>query len=424
MASHPTRSKVNPGRVAAVQALLSVERGEHAEDALARLAPADPADRGLAWHLVLGVLRNRSAIDSIIQQAAKRTTKNLDPEVLAALRMGVFELRRSRVPPHAAVDQAVEVCRAIGAGHAAGFANAVLRNQGSFEPDDDARLGHPAWLVHRWRRRYGKDADVWMEANNEPASIYLAAKEDPAGVARAFQHRGIAIVPAGPDLFRLPEGVGAVEELPGYAEGQWWIIDPAALAIADLVGEFPAGADVLDTCAAPGGKSFRLASRGARVFATDVDPARLERVQEGAERLDLPVWGQAHDWTAGPLDRTFPLVLVDAPCTGLGTLRRHPDIRWRRKQEDIAAAATRQWVILQNAARCVAPGGAIVYAVCSPEPEEGVDIAKKLGWTIEATFDNAPALGGEDVFWGCRMRAPSVEGVDAGGAAGGAADTP
>jgi 16S rRNA (cytosine967-C5)-methyltransferase len=408
MSSHPTRSKVNPGRLAAAQALMCVERGEHAEDALARLAPRDPADRGLAWHLVFGVLRNRSAVDSILQQAAKRTTKNLDPEVLAALRMGIFELRRSRVPPHAAVDQAVESCRALGAGHAAGFANAVLRNQGSFEPDDDARLGHPAWLAHRWRRRYGPAADVWMASNNDPAPVYIVAKEDPAGVSRMFQHRGLVITPEEGGLFRLPDGAGAVEELPGYAEGQWWVMDPAAVAIADLVGDLPPGAEALDTCAAPGGKSFRLASRGAKVFSTDLDPARLERVQEGAERLDLPVWAQAHDWTTGPLDRVFPFVLVDAPCTGLGTLRRHPDIRWRRRQEDITTNAARQWVILQNAAKCVAPGGAIVYAVCSPEPEEGEDVAKQLGWTIEATFDNAPATGGEDVFWGCRMRAPAA----------------
>jgi 16S rRNA (cytosine967-C5)-methyltransferase len=137
-----------------------------------------------------------------------------------------------------------------------------------------------------------------------------------------------------------------------------------------------------------------------------VDDTRLARVRDGAERLDLPVWAEAHDWTSGPLQRQFPAVLVDAPCTGLGTLRRHPDIRWRRRPEDITAAADKQWTILQNAARSVAPGGALVYAVCSPEPEEGRDIAAKLGWPIEATFDNAPAVTGDDVFWACRMRAP------------------
>ncbi|MFN7147128.1 MAG: RsmB/NOP family class I SAM-dependent RNA methyltransferase, partial [Myxococcota bacterium] len=404
--SRPVRSKVNPGRNAALQALLAVDRGEHAEDALARLAPADTADRALAWHLVLGVLRNRSALDGIIQQAAKRSTKNLDPEVLAALRLGVFELRRTRVPPHAAVDQAVEACRAAGAGHAAGFVNAILRNQDRFDPDEDGRLGHPLWLVHRWRNRYGPDADRWMEANNAPAPVYLVAKEDPAGVAREFQHRGLPLTPVTDGLFRLPEGAGAIEELPGFGEGRWWVMDPAALAVADLVGEIAPGTEALDTCAAPGGKSFRLASRGARVFATDLDETRLERVSDGAERLDLPVWAELHDWTVAPLPRTFPIVLVDAPCTGLGTLRRHPDIRWRRRPEDITAATERQWSILRNAARCVAPGGVLVYAVCSPEPEEGPEIARRLGWPIEEVFDNAPALGGEDVFWGCRMRAP------------------
>jgi 16S rRNA (cytosine967-C5)-methyltransferase len=407
--SHPARSRLNPGRAAALQALIAIDKGEHAEDALGRLAPADSSDRGLAWHLVLGILRNRSAIDGIIQGAAKRSVKNLDPEALAALRIGVFELRRSRVPPHAAVDQAVEAVRSAGAGHAAGFVNAVLRNQHAFEPDPDAFFGHPLWIVHRWRGRYGTDAaDRWMEANNTPASVYIVAKEDPAGVVRAFQHRSIAITPVGADAFRLPEGVGPIDELPGYAEGRWWVMDPSALAIADLVGEIAPGTEVLDTCAAPGGKSFRLASRGAKVFATDLDPTRLERVQSGAERLDLPVWAEAHDWTAGPLPRTFPVVIVDAPCTGLGVLRRHPDIRWRRQQADVAAAAVRQWTILENAARCVEPGGVLVYAVCSPEPEEGEQIAGRLGWPAEAVFDNAPALDGADVFWGCRMRAPGA----------------
>ncbi len=404
--SHPQRSTVNPGRAAAVQALMVVDRGEHAEDALARLAPADPADRSLAWHLVLGVLRNRSAIDSILQQAARRATKNLDSEALAALRMGIFELRRSRVPPHAAVDQAVEACRALGAGHAAGFVNAVLRNQGSFEPEPDARLGHPTWLVGRWRTRYGPAAEQWMEANNTPPPVYIVAKEDPGGVARAFQHAGMSLHPVTGPLFRLPEGSGVIEELPGFVEGRWWVMDPAALAVAGLVGDLTEGTEVLDTCAAPGGKSFRLASRGARVFATDVDEARLARVQEGAERLDLPVWSAVHDWSAGPMNRTFPVVLVDAPCTGLGVLRRHPDIRWRRQPGDIFKAAEKQWTILQNAAKCVESGGVLVYAVCSPEPQEGPDVAGQLGWPAEAVFDNAPALDGADVFWGVRMRAP------------------
>lgn len=403
----PSPPRLNPGRLAAVQALVAVDRGEHAEDALARLAPYDPADRALAWHLVLGVLRLRSGLDAVICAAAKRQTQNMDPEVLAALRMGVFELRFSRTPAHAAVDQAVEAAKAGGAGHAAGFVNAVLRRQGDFDPPKDDRLGHPDWLVARWRARYGDAADAWMAANNQPAPVYLVAKEDPAGVVRDFQHRGLALTPVAEGVLRLPEGAGSVEDLPGFEEGRWWVMDPAAVAVADLVGDVD-GKRVLDACAAPGGKSFRLASRGAKVLATDVDEARLARVREGAERLGLPVETRAHDWLAAPLDgvEPFDAVLVDAPCTALGILRRHPDIRWRRRPEDVVAAASRQAALLANAAKLVAPGGALVYAVCSPEPEEGPQVAATLGWPIEATFDNAPAVDGADVFWGCRMRRP------------------
>lgn len=408
---------MNPGRVAAVRTLLDVEHGAHPEERLAALAPADPADRALAWNLVFGVLRARSGLDVVLTTTAKRGLRTLDPPVVQLLRVALYELRHTRVPPHAAVDQAVEASRAIGVGHAAGFVNAVLRRQAEVEVPPDAALGHPAWLVERWRARFGFAADTWMAANNRPAPLYVVAKEDPAGVARAFQHAGLGTLPLEglPGVMRLvpPEGgaLGAVPDLPGFAEGRWWVMDPAAVAVADLVGELPAGTAVLDTCAAPGGKSFRLASRGLRVTAADLDAGRLERLREGAARLGLEVPTVAHDFTgeAAPpaaLAGPWPVVLVDAPCTGLGTLRRHPDIRWRRRVEDIAAAAQRQRRILAASAGLVAPGGALVYAVCSPEPEEGVQVAQSLGWPVEAVFDNAPALDGGDVFWGCRLRRP------------------
>ena len=408
MRAPPRRSppRLNPGRRAALETLLAVERGEHAEDALARLAPADPGDRGLAWHLVLGVLRQRSALDAVIRVVARRGVSTLDAPVSAALRVGLHELRFGRVPPHAAVDQAVEGVRALGTPHAAGFVNAVLRRQDSVDVPPDEALGHPAWLVARWRARHGADAaDAWMRANNAPASVHVVAKEDPAGVARAFQHRGMALTPTGDGVFRVPEGHGNPAEWPGHAEGRWWIMDPAAVAVADLCGPVD-GLDVIDTCAAPGGKSFRLASRGARVLATDTDEGRLARLREGAERLGLPVDSRVHDWAAGALDRRAPVVLVDAPCSGLGVVRRHPDIRWRREESDLAGYAARQRAILANAAASVSPGGVLVYAVCSPEPEEGEAVAASLGWPEEARFCNAPATDGADVFQGFRLRAP------------------
>ncbi len=403
------KPRTNPGRVAVVQVLLAVDQGEHVEDALARLAPVDPGDRALAWNLAMGVLRRRSGLDAVLVKAARRSVRTMDGATLAILRMAIYERRYTRVPAHATVDQAVEVAKAVGVGHAAGFVNAVLRHQDGFDASHEDWLGHPAWLRDRWRGRHGTAADIWMEANNRPASVYLVAKEDPAGVARAFQHAGVPLAPVGGDVFRI-DTPGSIPELPGFAEGRWWIMDPAAVAVADLVGELAPGTEVLDACAAPGGKSFRLAARGCRVTATDVDPERLVRVTDGAERLGLPVVTDTHDWTAGPRKGAFDVVLVDAPCTGLGTLRRHPDIRWRRHYHDVTAAASRQKAILMNTAQVVRPGGALVYAVCSPEPEEGADVARKLGWPIEETFDNAPGLDGQDVFWAVRMRRPPLPG--------------
>ena len=399
------KPRINPGRIAVVQVLLAVDQGEHVEDALARLAPVDPGDRALAWNLALGVLRRRSGLDAVLVKAARRAIRTIDGATLAVLRMAIYERRYTRVPPHAAVDQAVEVAKAVGVGHAAGFVNAVLRHQDGFEASHEDWLGHPAWLRDRWRSRHGTAADIWMEANNRPASVYLVAKEDPAGVARTFQHQGVTLIPAGGDVFRI-EAPGSIPELPGFAEGRWWIMDPAAVAVADLVGDLPPGTEVLDVCAAPGGKSFRLSARGYRVTATDIDPDRLTRVSDGAARLGLDITTAVHDWASGPRKGTYDVVLVDAPCTGLGTLRRHPDIRWRRHLHDVTAAASRQRAILMNAAQVVRPGGALVYAVCTPEPEEGVDVARKLGWAVEDTFDNAPGLDGQDVFWGVRMRRP------------------
>lgn len=394
--------RATPGRVAAIRALLAVEDGANADDALARFAPADPADRALAWNLAMGVLRHRAALDEGIRVAARRAVWTLDPPVLAILRAGAYELAFTRTPPHAAVDQAVELSRAAGVGHASGLINAVLRKV-QVPTEGDVTLGFPPWLVERWRAQLGAEAEAYLRACAEPADIHIVAKDDPAGVAAAFQKAGLVLVPVAEGVFRLPARAGRVDELPGHAEGRWWVMDPAAVAVADLV---PQAEAVLDTCAAPGGKSLRLAARGLRVTATDVDAERLRKVEANARRVGVPVATEVHDWARGPLVRTFPAVLVDAPCTALGLVRRNPELRWRRTEADIRGAAKKQKAILANAAKCVAPGGALVYAVCSPEPEEGPEVAATLGWPVEAVYTNAGNATGSDVFWGCRLRAP------------------
>lgn len=407
MANAPReRGKANAGRVAAVRAMLAIEEGQNAEAALANLVPQDAADRALAWNLVFGALRNRPALDVAIATATNRAVWTLDPPVLAVLRIGLYERTFTRTPPHASVDQAVEVARVVQVGHASGLVNAVMR-RAEVPQEGAVALGFPSWIVDRWAARYGKPAvGAYARSANEPAVIYIVAKEDPAGLAASFQKAGMPLLPVGAGVFQLPPRVGRIDDLPGFPEGQFWVMDRAAAAVADLAGEVPHDATALDCCAAPGGKSFRLAAAGWNVTSTDVDADRIVRIRQGAERLGLPLTIATHDWLVGPMPGKYDLVLVDAPCTALGLLRRHPEIRWRRKFEDIAGVAAKQVTILQHAAACVRPGGVLVYAVCSPEPEEGMRVAATLGWLVEATFDNALDPDGGDLFYAVRMRAP------------------
>ncbi len=378
-----------PGRVAAARALLGVEEGGHAEELLGQFAPPAGPDRAQAWFLALGVLRRRSEVDAALRPLLSAPLGGLDPGVRATLRLGAYERLAARTPVHAAVSQAVEVARALGWGRASGLVNAVIRK---VEPASHLSraeaLCAPTWLVHRWDARYGPEAtEAWCRKNLETAAIF-AVSRDPREPLR-----------------RVPDGAGRVTELPGFREGEWWVADPGAVAVADLV---PANGTVLDACAAPGGKAFRLASRGAEVFAVDRAADRLALVAEGATRLRLPVPIRRHDWREGGIDRIFDAVLVDAPCTGIGTIRRHPEIKWRRALPDLAEVSALQREILGRAARCVRPGGVLVYAVCSPEPEEGSEVirtfrAENPEFAIDAVIGDALPEGDADAHWAVRL---------------------
>ena len=207
---------------------------------------------------------------------------------------------------------------------------------------------------------------------------------------------------------------GRVEGLPGYDEGVFWVMDPAAAAVADLLGAGP-GQRVLDACAAPGGKTLRLLASGAEVLATDKKVNRLARMAESLGRVRLHAETRRVDWEAADpgVTETFDAALVDAPCTGLGTMRRHPEVRWSRGAGDPAAMSLHQRVILKNVAARVRPGGALVYAVCSPEPEEGEAVVRAFlqsapEWRLDRTLSFAPPED-EDVHFAARMtRAPSA----------------
>ncbi|MCA9492825.1 MAG: hypothetical protein KC621_22985, partial [Myxococcales bacterium] len=292
----------SPARVAAAAALIAVEEeGIHLEDALAARLPEDKADRDLGWFLAYGVLRHRGHVDAALRGSCSRPLGGLDPAVRAALRVGAFERLYARTRPHAVVHQAVEVVRALGAGRAHGLVNAVLRRlPGPDELDLSRadRLDTPAWLVDRWTERYGEAAvDAWCEANTEPPPLFVVAKDPSA----PLPSDGAPVAVAGrtlPGVARIAPSDPTARA--GFAEGAFWVQDAASVAVADLVPDD--AVRVLEPCAAPGGKSFRLASRGKQVFAADRDGRRLELLRQGAERLGLSVPTRVLDLLA--LDRS------------------------------------------------------------------------------------------------------------------------
>jgi 16S rRNA (cytosine967-C5)-methyltransferase len=334
-----------------------------------------------------------------------RPLGGLDPAVRAALRIGAWELLFGDTPEHAAVDQAVEVSRALGSGPASGLVNAVLRKARIPARVDEADAADlPAWLFERWVRRYGLDATrAWAESLARRPALFVVLRDPdrwPAGLVGQPQEL--------PGVVRVDGWKGPVSALPGFSDGLLWVADRSAVAVADLV---PVAGRVLDAAAAPGGKCFRLASRGAQVTAVDRDDERLHRLAEGADRLGLTPRIARHDWTHGPLPGrpTFDAVLLDAPCTGLGTLRRHPEIKWRRMEPDVHRAAVEQRALLETVSTHVRPGGWLVYSVCSSEPEEGVDVVRSFlsshaDFAMTASLDTAPALDGSDAHVGFQLR--------------------
>lgn len=405
------RAQANPGRVAAVRALVAVDEGRHLEEVLPELLPEDPRDRALGWFLAFGVLRTRGQLDAALRPLLHQVLADLDPAVRATLRVGAFETYFGRAKAHAVVSQAVEAARSAGVGRASGLVNAVLRKLPEAPP---VHANHPLWLVERWRGRYGEAAEAWLVANGEPPPVFIVA---PNGLPDGLEGESVSVEgehgdpTVVPHVYRVTPS-GPVPDLPGFDAGAFWVQDLAAVRVADLVADAVGeGSTVLDACAAPGGKSFRMISRGLSVTAVDKRSSRLAPLREGVARLGFELTAHAHDWTKGPMPEggTFDAVLVDAPCTGLGTVRRHPEIRWRRQPSDLERAPQLQGQILSAAANHVAPGGVLVYAVCSPEPEEGRDVVRVFlerhpDFVQEAALDTAPPVQGEDAHAAVRLR--------------------
>ncbi|NIR45169.1 MAG: 16S rRNA (cytosine(967)-C(5))-methyltransferase RsmB [Gemmatimonadetes bacterium] len=366
--------------------LEAVRRGAFADQALERHAAAlTAADRRLAQELAYGVLRLRGRLDHILDRLVDGGVGRLDPEVLDALRLGAYQLLElDRVPAYAAVSQAVESVKR-GASRRAGAAalvNAVLRRlgDGSYEsfafPDPDrdhvgwlASWGsHPRWLVERWLERWpAEEVDRLVDYNNRRPGVYLTAIHDREEALARLAEAGIAGRAADGSIHSVEidpgNVVAALDRVAAVVQ------DPAAATVVDYMGLDP-GVPVADLCAAPGGKAALLASRGHAVRAFDVSATRLERLRSNRSRLGLEEMQiVVADATRPPLSRA-PIVLLDVPCTGTGTLARHPDARWRLDRSNLEALIDLQRRLLDSAARLIEPGGLLVYATCSLEPEE------------------------------------------------------
>jgi 16S rRNA (cytosine967-C5)-methyltransferase len=351
---------------------------EQLEDAQSGLAALAERDRALTRALVATVLRRLGTLRHLMGLFLDRGVPADAPRVETALLLGAAQILLLDVPDHAAVDLAVRLVRADRrAARYAGLVNAVLRRiaqHGSarLQGVDTVALDTPEWLMARWTRTYGADtARAIAQANGHAGALDLTVKQDPAHWADVLGGRA------------LPTGSvraivhGPVAQLPGYAEGAWWVQDAAAALPARLLGDDLRGKTVADLCAAPGGKTAQLALAGARVVAVDRTEARLARVRENLARLRLSaetVVADATQWQAGPFDA----VLLDAPCSSTGTIRRHPDIPWLKRESDLRALATLQRALIARAAELTRVGGLLVYCTCSLEPEEAEEIVADL----------------------------------------------
>ena len=390
---------ISPARVAAYNILRRLSDGRSdlpAAVAAVRDALKDERDRGLATDIATGTMRWRATVDHLIAHYAKRPIAKLDSEVVDILRLSLYQLLHlTRVPASAVVDDAVDLTKRAGKKSASGFVNAVLRNVSRNRralplpprPDDESNrtaaidylsltLSHPRWLAERWLDRVGlARAEAWMLFNNEPAPLTI--RSNPLRTTRDELLVRLAEVGVEAHAARFaPDGIvldkgNLREEAP---RGEFVMQDEASQLVALLAGAEP-GPLVLDTCASPGGKATAMAMTlgiGERLIACDVRERRMALLQRtvaasGALNVRLV---QADVTRPLPFRPDFSTVIVDAPCSGLGTLRRDPDIRWRRSPDDLPALAAAQQTMLANAAGMVRPGGRLVYATCSSEPEE------------------------------------------------------
>lgn len=363
---------------------------EEALEAEHGLGTLEARDRGFTLLLVRTTLRRLGQIDALIAHCLERPLSASAGSVRQALRLGIAQLLFLSTPAHAAVAESVALVRASGQ---KGLLNAVLRRiaregKALAERQDAARLNTPTWLWHSWSKAYGESvARGIAEAHLREAPLDITVKAEPERWAERLDAR---LLPTGG--LRRSGGV-PVASLPGYDEGAWWVQDAAAAIPARLFGEV-SGQRVIDLCAAPGGKTAQLAAAGARVTALDIDPVRLVRLEVNLTRLGLRAETVCTDGRTWRPPEPADAVLVDAPCSGTGAIRRHPDVQRLKRPADVAAMVNVQAALLAAAVEMIRPGGLVVFATCSLEPEEGPARTAAL-LASGAPVERAPIAGRE-----------------------------
>ena len=346
------------------------------------VAAMEGRDRALARAVAATVLRRQGELEHVLNAFLERPLPVDRGRLWPILLTGAAQLICLDMPAHAVVDLAVEVTRRDrGAYRFAKLVNAVLRRVAERGPklladQDGTDLNVPEWLRQRWNAAYGPEvARRIAESSLSEAALDISLKPGPEHAAAWAERLGGQLLATG--SVRLIAH-GRIEDLPGYAEGAWWIQDAAAALVTRIAGDV-AGKSVADLCAAPGGKTAGLAAAGAQVTAVDVSTARLDRLRENLGRLRLAAEVVEADTATWLPERTFDVVVLDAPCTATGTIRRHPDILRLKRAEDVGRMAALQGAMLAHAAFLVRPRGLLVYSTCSLEPEEGaMQIAKFL----------------------------------------------
>ncbi|MEO5590500.1 MAG: 16S rRNA (cytosine(967)-C(5))-methyltransferase RsmB [Gemmatimonadaceae bacterium] len=422
---------VTAPRVAAAGICADMRTGELLDSSFVRRsAGLDARDRRWLRELVYGMLRHRGAIDALLEERVRGGLQRVDDDLIDLMRLGVYQLlHMGSVPPYAAIAQTVELAKVRHGIGASKLMNAVLRR---IDRESEAlkvplpadpigamavKHSHPQWLVQRWMKRFGEEGTaVLLMKNNAEAPVVVR----PYGVVREqleamLESAGVEIAdaPLLRDSIVISGGI-SLTEMGAFRQGLFFVQDPGSTLVTQYAA-IPADSVVADLCAAPGGKALELSRTAKLVVATDRSLSRLARLLENTARIEAENVIVAVGDARYPSIRDVDAVLIDVPCTGTGTFRRHPDARWRIRISDISVMAALQTDILAASAKVVRPGGLLVYSTCSLEPEENEDqivkfLARNPGWQLEPP--PAGTVPPETVDGGYLRVLPQLHGTD------------